>query len=348
MRVIRVQGGGAMGKNRFQQCAKAALVSVLVLIFVGAIVRVTGAGMGCPDWPKCWGCLIPPTKVEQVDFSKLDIATFQRKAERVGRDPSKITEESLRAEFNPRHVWTEFINRLFSLPVGLFALLTFVLSFLRQRETPMVFWAAFSALILVLVNAWMGARVVYSGLAPGVLTTHMALAFLLIIVQSYVVWRAAEVPKTLIFRDDVWRVRLRRCLWVLFLVIIAEGIMGTQVRELTDSLSKHLSVPREQWGETLEHSWVYLLHRSFSWVILVVTGYAAWISRQHRQGAMTLAEKLVIGIVLAQMVLGIVMSQIHIYGVVQILHVGLAAILVSANFFWILSLHPVSRSGNRE
>lgn len=336
-----------MEKNRFQQCAKAALVSVLVLIFVGAIVRVSGAGMGCPDWPKCWGCLIPPMKVEQVDFDKLDIATFQRKAERMGRDPSTITEESLRAEFNGRHVWTEFINRLFSLPVGWFALLTFVISFTRFTRRPLVFWASFSALILVLVNAWMGARVVYSGLAPGVLTTHMSLAFLLIIVQSYVVWRAADVPKLMIFREDAMRVRLRVCLWVLFLVIIAEGIMGTQIRELTDSLSKHLSVPREQWGETLENSWVYLLHRSFSWVILAVTCYAAWISRQHRQGAITLAEKLVIGIVLAQMILGIVMSQIHIYGVVQILHVGLAAILISANFFWILSLNPVSSPSKR-
>jgi len=343
MHFIQVQGGGAMEINRFQQCAKAALVSVLVLIFVGAIVRVTGAGMGCPDWPTCWGCWVPPTKVEDVQFEKLDVAKFQKKAERLGRDPQSITIESLRAEFNPRHVWTEFVNRLFSLPVGLFALLTFVLSFFKQREIPLVFWASFSALILVLVNAWMGARVVYSGLAPGVLTTHMALAFLLIIVQSYVVWRAAHVPQRLVFRDDTMRIRLQRCLWVFFIVIIAEGIMGTQVRELTDSLSKHLSVPRDQWGETLEHSWLYLLHRSFSWVILGVTGYAWWISRQYRQGAMTLSEKLVIGIVLAQMCLGVVMSQIHIYGVVQILHVGLAAILISAIFFWILSLGSAKR-----
>jgi hypothetical protein len=42
--------------------------------------------------------------------------------------------------------------------------------------------------------------------------------------------------------------------------------------------------------------------------------------------------------VLAQMVLGVVMSQIHIYGWVQVLHVGLAAILIAGNFYWILSL----------
>lgn len=106
--------------TRFQKLSVAALVSVLLLMFVGAIVRVTGSGMGCPDWPTCWGCLIPPTSVDQVDFDKLPIEKFQRKAERMGRDPVSISAETLRSEFNPRHVWTEFTNRLFSLPVGFF------------------------------------------------------------------------------------------------------------------------------------------------------------------------------------------------------------------------------------
>ena len=344
---IRVQGGGAMTNSRFLFFSKAALVSVLVLIFVGAIVRVTGAGMGCPDWPTCWGCWIPPTSIEQVEFEKLDIEKFQRKAERMGRDPQTISIESLRAEFNPRHVWTEFINRLFSLPVGIFSLLAFVWSFSQRARKPVVFFCAFAALVLVLVNAVMGARVVYSGLAPGVLTTHMALAFLLILVQTYMVWKGAEAPLRQRFDSEAPRRRLRWLVGFLFVIVLAEGIMGSQVRELTDAMSKHMSVPRSEWGESLENSWLYLTHRSFSWLILFVTGYAWWIARKHRLSAMHAAEKWVAGIVLMQMLLGVVMSQIHIYGWVQVLHVGLAAVLISSNFFWLLCLSGKSPSEPR-
>lgn len=346
MRGIPVQLVLAMGRKTFLFMAKASLVSTLVLIFVGAIVRVTGAGMGCPDWPTCWGCLIPPTHVEQVEFDKLDIAKFQRKAKRLGRDPETISVETLRAEFNARHVWTEFINRLFSLPVGLFSLLTFVGSFSQRSRRPSLFLASFAALLLVLVNAWMGARVVYSGLAPGVLTLHMAMAFLLILVQTWIVWRAADASWQPSFSDQRKIGRLRVVVSLLFLVVVAEGIMGSQVRELTDAMSKHMSVARSEWGSTLENSWLYLTHRSFSWLILFLALYAWHMARRGRKSPMHRCEILVIGIVWSQMILGVVMSQIHIYGWVQVLHVGLAALLISGNFFWLLGL--LSRKASRE
>ncbi len=146
-----------MGMNRFQKLATGALVSVLVLMFVGAIVRVTGAGMGCPDWPTCWGCIIPPTKVEQVDFSKLPIEKFQNKAKRMGRDPNSISVETLKQEFNPRHVWTEFVNRLTSLPVGFFSLATFIAAFWQRSKVaalllvPYLAWVTFAAALNIAI-----------------------------------------------------------------------------------------------------------------------------------------------------------------------------------------------------
>ena len=323
-----------MGMTRFQKLATAALVSVLVLMFVGAVVRVTGAGMGCPDWPTCWGCLIPPTHVEQVDFSKLPIEKFQRKAQRMGRDPATITVESLRQEFNPRHVWTEFINRLTSLPVGFFSLATFIAAFWQREKRPLVFWLAFAALLTVLTNAWMGARVVYSGLSPGVLTTHLALAMSLIGMLVYCAWRGTDHPWRIAMADAPLS-RLRVIVTALLVIIVVEGIIGAQVREMTDELAKaHADAPRATWASELEGSWKYLVHRSFSWVVLGITLWAWVLTKRHRSGGSGRVEKVVLGMVLSQMVLGVVMAQIHIYSWVQVLHVGLAAILLTFVWLW--------------
>ncbi len=317
--------------NRFQKIAAAALVSVLVLIFVGAIVRVSGAGLGCPDWPTCWGCLIPPWKVEQVDLDKLDFEKFQRKAERHGMDPERVSRERILESFNPRHVWTEFINRLFSLPVGILSLATLVASLRWRRRLPLVTAAAFVAVVLVGVNAVMGARVVYSGLKPGVLTLHMALAMLLIAIQSFIVWRGTEQP---------WRLgggSLLRLRWILFgllALVVVEGIMGTQIREMTDEMAKsHHGEPRAEWIGELERSALYLAHRSFSWVIVAVTAAAAVVSRKTA-GRLGWPGRVVVAVVAVQMLLGVVMAHIQVHPVAQVLHVGLAALLLSALVFW--------------
>lgn len=319
----------------YQKLAAAALVSVLVLIFVGAIVRVTGAGMGCPDWPTCWGLLIPPTHVDEVDFDKLDIGKFQRKAERMGRDPSTISQESLRAEFNPRHVWTEFTNRLFSLPVGFLSLATFIASFRFRSHRPHLFWLSFAGLLLVLANAWMGARVVYSGIAPGVLSTHLALAMALICVLAYCAWAGADRPLKVTMTGNARLVRMT--VFSLLILVVAEGILGTQIREMTDELAKaHLDAPRETWIDELEDSWVYIIHRSFSWVLLLATVFAYTLAKRHQPDGATPSQNGVLAIMFAQMLLGVVMAQIHIYSWVQVLHVGLAGILLALVFRWFL------------
>ena len=326
-----------MKSNSYQKLALAALVSVLFLIFVGAIVRVTGAGMGCPDWPTCWGLLIPPTQVEQVNFDKLPIEKFQRKAARMGRDPATITKETLVEEFNPRHVWTEFINRLCSLPVGFFTLATFIASFRQRKQRPAIFWLSFSALLLVMANAWMGARVVYSGLSPGILSTHLALAMALICVLVYCHWAGCSRPEKI---PSYTGNRTSRSIVALLLIsVVVEGILGAQIREMTDELAKfHIDSPRATWIGELEQSWLYLIHRSFSWFILFLTLVAFLLARKIQDGRLYSSQKGVLAIVVAQMVLGLVMAQIHIYSWVQVLHVGLAAVLLALVFRWFLLL----------
>ena len=90
--------------------------------------------------------------------------------------------------------------------------------------------------------------------------------------------------------------------------------------------------------QELEESWIYLLHRSFSWAVLGVALWAWMMTRRHRTGGTGIVENTVLGIVLAEMVLGVVMAQIHIYSWVQVLHVGLAAVLLTFLWLWCFGL----------
>lgn len=324
----------------FQRMTLAALVAVLALIFVGAIVRVSGAGLGCPDWPRCWGCLVPPWKKEQVDLTKIDFERFRAKAERLGRDPSTVTPEHILESFNPVHTWTEFINRLCSLPVGLFTLAAFVLAHWQRGVRPRVFWASFTALALVLFNAWLGARVVYSGLRPGTITLHMAAAMALICVLVYAHWRGCDAPARITLGGAEGR-GARWWLAALLLLTVAEGVLGSQVREVTDVLKlRHHEAPRAEWIGELERAWVFLAHRSFSWAILAAAVVFWWRARRARGGVSGWSERMILGIVCGQMVLGLVMARVVIHPVVQVLHVGLSAVLLALLCRWWLASAP--------
>ena len=323
--------------ERFQKLALAALFAVLLLLFVGAIVRASGSGLGCPDWPTCWGKLIPPTSAEQIDFDKIDLGKFQRKAARHGRDPDSMTIESLRGEFNPVHTWVEYVNRLCSMPVGIFTLALMIAAFRRKGQGGDVRWMSVLAFVLVLVNAELGRRVVLSGLKPGVITVHMALAILLLCVLVYVFWRGRRVPAKRLLQGD-WSKRT----WFLglgvFILTVVEGVMGAQVRELTDELARvSVSGERSSWIGTLEKSGVYLVHRSFSWLIVLGTVGLMVFTRRSLPDGLSWLDKAIGGLVGSLLIMGVLLARVGVLPEVQVLHVGAAALLVTLLFYWLLA-----------
>ncbi|HYF36969.1 MAG TPA: COX15/CtaA family protein [Prosthecobacter sp.] len=330
--------------NRFQRIALIAFVAVEVLIFVGAIVRASGSGLGCPDWPFCYGCLVPPASAEAIDFERLDIEKFRAKAARHGRDPASITPESLRAEFDPVATWVEYINRLTSLPVGVSVLVLFAAAFGQiGRGRGRVCVAATAVFALVLINAWLGARVVLSGLKPGIITLHMALAILLQCLLVYTAWRGTDQPWRLSWQTPSRA--LRALAGLLFIFIVAEGVMGSQVRELTDHLAhSHAGAPRVEWVAELENSWVYLAHRSFSWFILGAGCGFLWQARRSLVSINWL-EWSIWTLVVAQMLLGVVLAHVGIVALAQVLHIGLSSLLVSALFLWLLGAGGKAATG---
>ena len=318
--------------NRFQKVAIAATLALIVVIFAGAIVRATGSGLGCPDWPTCWGCWIPPTSVEEVDFASLDMEKFHRK-------DASVTRESLRDEFNPMHVWIEYINRLLATPVSILTAIVFFMSF-RFRKTGQhkVWLASGVALLLVLVNAGIGAMVVRSGLTPGLITAHMIAAIVMLCVLVYVVFAGGEGGGRFILLKPGSRKVVRALLIALFVLTVGEGILGSQVREKTDVLAlDHSGEARSEWVEELEQSWVYLVHRSFSWVLVALAALFFFKTRGAGVDSVGRAPSIIFGIMLVQMVLGVLLAFAGVPPAVQVLHVALSALLVATEFYFILA-----------
>ena len=124
--------------------AQWALLSVYLVILAGAIVRMTGSGMGCPDWPKCFGYLIPPTERSQLEwkpentYEKGNVIIYENTLQVATKDFNSSTTIDLSnwevydkhdyTTFNATHTWVEFINRLLGAISGLIVLGLFICS----------------------------------------------------------------------------------------------------------------------------------------------------------------------------------------------------------------------------
>ncbi|MDA7858950.1 COX15/CtaA family protein [Mariniblastus sp.] len=319
------------------------LVCLIILVIVGATVRVTGSGLGCPDWPTCWGCLIPPTHVDQIDVDKLDLEKFKRHAVKKGIDPDTITRETVLDSFDPVHTWIEFGNRLTSLPLGLASLLLAIFSFTAKRHRGWIILLSWLGLLDVIGNAIMGALVVKSGLQPGIITLHMGLAFLLICMMVSVVFLSRPSDNSTAIRhiDPKLKKQLLVVSLLFFAFLFCEGLMGSQLREQTDEFAKIADgLSRDQWADKLGETWIYKVHRSFSWSLLITAGLIFYWVKKKTQ--LQLREpKLIVAMVISMMLMGIILAHISVYQVIQVLHVGMTAVLLAVTWHWIMRLYSL-------
>ena len=120
------------------------IIIVYIVILAGATVRMTGSGMGCPDWQKCFGYLIPPTDRSDIEwkknhnYKKNQIIIFNDSLIYANKDFKTV--DSINREnwsnytkhdysiFNVYHTWIEYINRLIGAIAGLSVLLLFITS----------------------------------------------------------------------------------------------------------------------------------------------------------------------------------------------------------------------------
>jgi cytochrome c oxidase assembly protein subunit 15 len=224
--------------------------------------------MGCPDWPKCFGQFIPPTQASELPFN------YQ-----------EIYKEKLHGEvlFNPVKTWIEYINRLFGALTGLFMAITLVLSFKKGKA---VYLPTLAAFILVMGNAVLGKFVVDSFLLPGVVTMHMLLT------TGVLVFLIKGLQRNWILVNGI--------------IIVAQILLGTQVRENMDHVIQALGEnAKSQWIDKLDI--IYIIHRTFSWVILA-SHYYLWQKVRLTELAETMYVKGFVFLIGLSLISGVIMA----------------------------------------
>ena len=273
--------------SRFHKVVTLTFWATLGLVVAGGLVRATGAGLGCPDWPTCWGCWLPPTELSDIP-SQLDDSGNAYYLDKLDR-------KQYLSKFDSTKMWIEYMNRVLGVLIGIFIIATFIYSFPLRKSQPRLFYCSLAALLMVIFQGWLGSIVVQSELMPGMITLHMLLAMILLsLLISLQAWSSPN-PKGSILPGTR----------ILYGLIILQVILGTQVREKVDEFTKESEgIAREDW---LDHAgWVDHIHRPLSLLVLGLSIWIFWTARKRfKKDAMA---SWILGCVVGQILLGIVLA----------------------------------------
>ncbi|WP_375559043.1 heme A synthase [Bernardetia sp. OM2101] len=299
------------------------IIAVYLLILVGGIVRSTGSGMGCPDWPKCFGQYVPPTDISELPEDYKTIFAVQ------GREI---------ADFNAVHTWIEYVNRLLGALIGLFILITAVLSISFWKKDKIITFLSVLALIGVLIQGWLGAKVVSTDLHEGMITIHMVMALAIVGLLIYTVVRSYNgVLKTEKVSNTP---KINLIAFASAGVAFVQLILGTQVRENIDSVSKTLGESmRSEWIENLGTT--FYIHRSFSILVLLLhVGliYSLWKNASATGRIQSLGKSL-LAILVIEVITGTIMAYFAIPKPLQPVHMLLASVALGIHILLILFIN---------
>ena len=334
-------------KRMFPKITKIALVLVYLVIVAGALVRMTGSGMGCPDWPRCFGYYIPPTDIKELMWApnrefksgqviikdeKLWVAkeTFTTGTQYNAANWDEYTKHDY-AEFNPVHTWVEYVNRLVGALAGLAVLAMAIASFGFKKTKSSIILLSWLAVFLMGFQAWLGATVVYSVLNPVKITIHMVAALVIVALILYILDKAKNLThQQTVFKTDRF---FKMLLWFSLLLTLIQVVLGTEVRQFVDERIKMLGY--ENLALVMDEPIInFYIHRSFSIVVLAVN---IWMFIMNKQKGLGFAKtSWVLCLILVEVASGIAMYNFDFPFASQSIHVVTASILFGIQFYMIL------------
>jgi len=304
--------------SSFQRLALWTTATTYLLILVGGLVRASGAGLGCPDWPRCFGGWVPPASAAALP------PQF---------DPS---------QFNPTLMWTEYLNRLLGVTVGFLIFATAISAWRHHRRDPRILWTTIGAFLLTGFQGWLGGRVVAHELAAWIVTVHMIVALVIVQMLLYVTVRAMPLggkprgtPLELHTASSTDR-GVRPWAIVLIVVTLIQIALGTQVRGGVDA-ALDAGVARNAALATV--GTLDFLHRDAAFVTLVgAILLVFWLVMRGGTLPLIRWSWVVLGLSVAQVAVGVVMAYVSLLPGAQVMHLTLASLLLGAEtVLWLLS-----------
>jgi heme a synthase len=289
----------------FQALALSTTAMTYLLILVGGLVRASGAGLGCPDWPKCFGSWTPPASAAELP---------------PGFDA---------AQFNATLMWTEYLNRLLGVTVGLLILATLVSAFRNHRHTPAIVWSTLAAFLLVGFQGWLGGVVVEHELAAWIVTVHLLVALVIVSLLLYATVYALLGGDPSSRRLVPARGPLIWSSLALMGVTLAQITLGAQVRGAVDDALIH-GTPRERALASV--GTFDLWHRELALVVFALTCVMfllVW-TRHRRERPLLQTATAIVALVLAQVGFGLWMAYVALTPAAQVAHLTVSSLMLGA------------------
>ena len=289
-----------MRLTSFQRLALWTTAATYFLILVGGLVRASGAGLGCPDWPRCFGSWIPPASAAELP-PQFDVS-----------------------QFNPTLMWTEYLNRLLGVTVGFLILATTISAWRHHRHQRRIVWTMTAALLLTAFQGWLGGRVVAHGLAPWIVTVHMIVALVIVQMLLYVAVSSTRPTGS----TRVTHARMLVPIALLILLTMVQIGFGTQVRGAIDvaldsGVARHLAL--NTVGRT------DALHRDLAFAVLAGCALLClWLLWRGAGPKLVRWALIVLALAVAQVALGVFMAYGSLLPAAQVAHLTLASLLLGA------------------
>ena len=337
----------------FLKTAKLALILVYLVIVAGALVRMTGSGMGCPDWPKCFGYYIPPTEKATLiwstnhDYKKGHVIIVDEKLLVAKSDfTSGVTFDKNQfkaftkhdyAEFDATKTWIEYLNRLIGALAGLvvFIMAIFSISFWKTNKQLCIL--SWFSVFLMGFQGWLGAKVVYSVLNPIKITIHMMVALLIVGLLLFIIKKCIDATKSFIFDT-----KFKNILIITLLFTLVQIVLGTQVRQFVDEQVKILGYNQMQLV-LINPNVNFYVHRSFSIIILALNIYLFVRNKKLQLGYQKINWVMIL--IAIEILSGVAMYYLDFPFGSQPIHLVIASLLFGLQFYMVLETSVVRKEG---